>query len=482
MDGHALVRGFAVITDTIQGSGVTASRRARVVVSLAITLLAGQSAALAQESGGSAAAAADARWMRCAGNDVNVRSHPDMNSVAVTQLAKGQRVREVGRDGPWSKIEPPAGTFCFVSAKHVTETAQGKHIVGDLGGAEYTLRVRAGSTLDDVAPEVSEKVGAVKQGQPLDVMGTQGEWLKIAPPAGVYFYVSSEFLEPDASPAGAPTTAPEAGAADVERPADPTADHTPANDERPGSAFDEVAAKENAREIPTGPWATRLRAVEARITQEAPKPSAEQDWSAIVAELRPIAAQREDRDTASYASGWIQRIEERVTKLEAMKNQNAAVSAPSLHSPRNGALSGAGTAPPAPTDVAAPSSAPAVETRGEPPVASEAATPPTPASQPAIVAPAPPPALVTDSAASATGMLLASFAVPPGPYGLRFRLVDRYSREVRGYVEFPLGRGFDPVGAVGQYVRVSGVKYRDVDAGVEIIRAETMATISLGKE
>ena len=139
-------------------------------------------------------AARGATWLRVTGEQINVRSRPDANSVALMRVEPDDVLRAVDQDQyGWYRILPPEGAFSYVSAEHVDRRGPSEGIVSVGSG---TLRVRVGSTLRDLDPLQCEVQILLERGTLVRIVGVQGGWLKIVPPAGVYAYVSNQHVEP----------------------------------------------------------------------------------------------------------------------------------------------------------------------------------------------------------------------------------------------------------------------------------------------
>jgi hypothetical protein len=172
-----------------------------------------------------------------------------------------------------------------------------------------TLRVRVGSQVFNVDPMQCEVQTRLPRGTEVEIIGRQGDWLKIVPPAGVYAYVGDRHVarisddiaarlraahSPASQPGGPPSSAP--------------AIHTKA--ERP---------RATAEPDPNSEWGQRLLLAEAAIQVEARKPVLEQSWTEAMASLRPIADQQRDPTAARLASAWIGHLQERIADQAALR-------------------------------------------------------------------------------------------------------------------------------------------------------------------
>jgi len=235
-------------------------------------------------------------WLRVSGDQVNLRSRADRNSLPVARLERDQVLQAVGMEYGWHRVYAPEGVFSFVSGRYVDQTSETEGIVSTSSGA---LRVRVGSELSEVDPMQTEVQKLLPRGAKVNILGRRGEWLKIVPPDGVFFYVADDCVE---------RITPEVAAA------------LQAKAVRAPRADGAVAATRPA-EGPdlSGPWGQRLALVEAAIEAEGRKDALEQSWTKSIAELRPIAEQRTDPAVALLAQRWISRLEERIADQAALR-------------------------------------------------------------------------------------------------------------------------------------------------------------------
>lgn len=240
-------------------------------------------------------------WLRVTADSLNLRSRPDANSVVVARVERDAVLRSVGRDSHgWYRVEPPAGVFSYVAAEFIDRRGPTEGVVSVRSGG---LRVRVGSLVHDLDPWRSEMQVLLDNGAPVRIIGEQGEWLKIEPPAGVQVYVAGEHVVPISAEAldrlrvaGVPAASP----SQRTPPARPTTQ----------------PAEPDLR----GPWGERLVMVEAAIAAEGRRPMAEQSWTDVLARLRPIAEQREEPTVARLAAAWIEQLQQRRAEQEVLRD------------------------------------------------------------------------------------------------------------------------------------------------------------------
>ena len=151
--------------------------------------------------------------------NVNVRSGPGDNYYATNKIDKGQTVTVVGARFDWLKVKPPADSFSYVAKAYITRGGDGTTGTVD----KPDLRVRAGSTLNAMKTTVQT---TLQQGDKVTILGEADEYYKIAPPQGVYLYVSKQFVDPVKSVETAPDTS-KVVIAPATRPSDPAPSVTP---------------------------------------------------------------------------------------------------------------------------------------------------------------------------------------------------------------------------------------------------------------
>lgn len=122
--GPSTTRSMAVpIEVTTNAAGAAAAESTAAVTTAAATsapTTAPATAAAATTAAPAPTAAADAGSYVTAVSGVNVRTAPDKNSEVVGTLSEGERVKKLGEEGSWTKIEYN-GAECYVFTKYVTD-------------------------------------------------------------------------------------------------------------------------------------------------------------------------------------------------------------------------------------------------------------------------------------------------------------------------------------------------------------------------
>lgn len=138
---------------------------------------------------GPAALAQDAPFQAMVTSDkVNVRSGSSQNYYSVIQLNKGDVVQVHENIYGWYRITPPPGSFSYIAKEFVKPEADGK--TGVVTGER--VRVRAPSP---AGPDQSYKTQVMlDKNAKVAILGEEGQYYKIAPPAEASLFISQEFL------------------------------------------------------------------------------------------------------------------------------------------------------------------------------------------------------------------------------------------------------------------------------------------------
>lgn len=216
------------------------------------------------------------------GDDVNIRSGPGTNYYTCGKLNKGDRIEVVSEQFGWSRIVPPAGSFCWISMQYVSVNLDDP-AVGIITGDG--VRVYAGS--DDVEPMHStSEQGKLNRGDKVKLLGEEkDDYYKIAPPSGAYLWVSTQYTKP--APPAAKTPLPTT----------------------------EVKADANLpKQIPAevSVEAQKLKEyyeLQGQIKAERAKPTDQQNYDSLKKRLTEIANNKEAGKAARYAEYVIGQIE-----------------------------------------------------------------------------------------------------------------------------------------------------------------------------
>lgn len=246
-------------------------------------------------------------WLRVTGEQVNVRSRPDANSLIITRVPKNTLLVAEGSEFGWHRIVPPPDAFSYVSGQYIDRRSQDMGIVSVRSG---NLRVRVGSRVQDVAPIRCEVQTLLPRGAAVQIIGQREGWLMIVPPAEVRAYISADYVERVTREVAADLPQPEAA---------------PAAMAASASAAQALVDADGATSQPagapdlSGAWGKRLVAIESAIHEEGCKPAEEQDWGQFTDQLEPIVRQREEPFVSRLAEAWVGKLERRAAAQEALQ-------------------------------------------------------------------------------------------------------------------------------------------------------------------
>lgn len=369
------------------------------------------------------AATTETGFIRVTAREVNIRSRADLNSVPVMRVKRDSVLKTAGKEYGWFKIVPPEGTYYYAAARYVERSGEN---AGTVRVSTTPLNIRVASQVMNISPDTADVVGQVTNGTPVEILGQDGEWLRIKPPAGVYCYISEDLVERVSDASGANVIRDEPRAAVAVPASRPAAEPV-----KPTSA--PVLTAEDM----SGSFGQQLARAEKDIEAEAAKPIASQSWDSILARLNHIATQREEPQIAAAAQAWIPRVErQRATQGTERDRGQIAARASNEKALADAELERLRQA------------REALEGR-------------------------------TDF--EALGLLRAAFALPTGEYGLRYKLVDPVSQKTRAYVEFPTALGLDLTKLNGKYVgvfgeRLTGDEFKSIGAPMYRVQKVTVLT------
>ena len=199
-------------------------------------------------------------------NSVFIRSGPSENDYPVLRLDRGDKLTVVGMRFEWLKVKPPEGAFCYVAKAFVDRRGD-----GSVGRVNNTLYVRVGSRLNDMRTKVAMKL---EPGADVKIIDEKDEYFMIAPPEGVYLYVSKRFVDPlgpaDQPPAIASNDQPAAPAS-----SDPAGSSPAAPPSNPAGAPALADAGTTTPSPTTAPSAATTEQLQAFATLEARYKAAE---------------------------------------------------------------------------------------------------------------------------------------------------------------------------------------------------------------
>ncbi len=365
-----------------------------------------------------ASAPAGGYLLRVTADTVNLRSRGDINSTIVARVPRDSVLHGFGQAYGWHRVLPPEGSCSYVGAAYIERRSETDGVVAVQSG---TLCVRVGSTERELDPQESEVQVLLERGTPVRILAAQGQWLKIAPPAGVYFYVSGDHVAPIAAEAANALPAARVLGA-TSQPHAPTS--APVATTRPVESPDL-----------SGTWGQRLVLVEAAIEAEAHRPPLEADWAELLVHLRPITRQREEPMVARLAAAWMQRIEQRIADQDAARAADEVAQRAArewaAHEREMSQIERV---------TSRPTSGPAYVARGE---------------------------------------LLRSIARPESAGRKWYKLQNPVTRRVEVYLEIDADFQPAPQTLLGKYVGVRGARRADPDLGIDVVRVSEIVTLGI---
>ena len=120
------------------------------------------------------------------GENVNLRlekgTRADIGIIA--KIYKGQKVKVLGQEGQWCKVEIPKLTFSWVHKDYVKELGES---VGEITGDAVNIRA-SNDTSSDV-------IGRLFRGYKVKIVDEEGDWLRIEALPEAVAWISGEYLE-----------------------------------------------------------------------------------------------------------------------------------------------------------------------------------------------------------------------------------------------------------------------------------------------
>jgi uncharacterized protein YgiM (DUF1202 family) len=120
-------------------------------------------------------------------DSVYIRSGPGEGYYPTGELPKGAKVTVVGIKFDWLKIQPPDGSYSYVGSVFVDKSADGT--TGKINRND--VNIRSGSTINAMKTTVQTRLN---QGDTVQIVGKEDEYLKIKPPTGAYLYINKQFV------------------------------------------------------------------------------------------------------------------------------------------------------------------------------------------------------------------------------------------------------------------------------------------------
>lgn len=116
-------------------------------------------------------------------NEVNLREAPKTSAAFLLTLYKGDKLRVLGQEADWYKVELPGDRSLWVNNKYVQ---RGTGETGVISGTSVNVRDGAGMEF--------KRVGMVQTGRKVKVLGEQGEWVNISYLASDHGYINIRYV------------------------------------------------------------------------------------------------------------------------------------------------------------------------------------------------------------------------------------------------------------------------------------------------
>ena len=222
------------------------------------------------------------------GTDVYVRCNGSMTAYPCTKVSRPARVTVVGEPiSGWLRILPPPGVFSAIAKEFVQADPGGTKgvIAGD------RVWVRAGGDLRHQDFEGLQK--QANRGEEVQILGQIGEYYKIVPPEGVYFYISARYVRPVS----------EAPAVDQPAPATPVTPAAPAAPAPAPTVLERIPSREGVTTA-----IADFQALEAALKGEINKPADQRDLKALQGKFMALKVPAETR-LQPYIDYYVQYLE-----------------------------------------------------------------------------------------------------------------------------------------------------------------------------
>jgi uncharacterized protein YgiM (DUF1202 family) len=226
------------------------------------------------------------------GDNVYVRSGPGTNYYRCGKLGHGYIVKIVSATNVWSRILPPEGFFSWISKQYVAIDSSNPDM-GVVTGDE--VRVYAGSQYYE--PIHSDRIQVhLNRSDKVMLLGEEmGDYYKIVPPSGAFFWVSTQYTKPITMPAAEPQPAPQLPA--VAEP-EPAVEPTP-----PSQAVVPTTIPADSQRL------RQYYDAQGLIKAEFKKPLSEQNYSQPKKILDDLLAADDSDKAARYAKYSLGQIE-----------------------------------------------------------------------------------------------------------------------------------------------------------------------------
>ncbi len=216
------------------------------------------------------------------GTDIYVRSgygetDGQSNFYPCTKVSQPANVKVIAERNGWLQIEPVAGCFSVISKRFVKLDTAGK--TGVVTADD--VRVRAGGKMRE--SNFLAEHQRLDDGQKVIVLGEVtdkfGDWYKIAPPEGAYYWIYGDFV---AQIAGDESQ-------DQEESTEPaTSDETKTASDPSDDKAAEEPADSTAPAAPASPLLTQIQKLEQQLLAEYEKPLTLRDYPSVLSAYKSL--------------------------------------------------------------------------------------------------------------------------------------------------------------------------------------------------
>ena len=221
------------------------------------------------------------------GRNVKVRSGPAASAYYCVELSSPARMTVVGQSRGWLKVLPPQGCYSVVSKKNVRLATDGK--TGSIIGENVWARA-GGFPAEPGKYSMLQK--ALNADERVVILGPTGDYYKIIPPRGAYFWIESKSVKRlgAAVTNRTPTTRPATtGAGATTRPATPKVAYRP------------------------HPDIVALKALDKEVTLESKKPFKDRDYETLLDKYRALKPTK-DSGVGPYVAARIKGLEVEISR------------------------------------------------------------------------------------------------------------------------------------------------------------------------
>jgi hypothetical protein len=228
--------------------------------------------------------------------DAPVRSGQNDQAYHCVLLSPPANVTVVSTKGDWLKILPPPGCYSVIGKSHVRTDANAQRgtVIAD------NVWARAGG-FPEKRGEFHMLQQAMSAGDLVRILGEIGDYYKIVPPRGSYFWIAARDVRKIGESAPAETS-----------PATPATATTRPTSTQPSIAPSEVAPDPADAEV------TALKALDALLASEYKKPWDERDFGALLARYKAMKV-TENSGVGPYLAERIDLIETEIQRRSDMQ-------------------------------------------------------------------------------------------------------------------------------------------------------------------